>query len=431
MSDTSVTSAPPSPAPANTPAPAAQPPQTAREVPINPNPVNSPNPVGSQAPDKPPGSKSEGIRDAVQRAYDRANRTAEPPKAAAPKTPPTAADARPGHNQPPEETPKERLDLRRRPDDQPRDRGRFAPRETNGAPNVATNGAANVAQQNAAGTQPARAAAALPASAPYAASPGRFSERAKAEWSSAPESVRGEVHRMQEEFVKAYRVYKNDFDEMSKIRHFHKMATDHGTDLATALTNYTGMEQKLRADPIAGLDMIVNNLNLRTPEGERIGFRDIAYHVLSQSPDQLRQLQMGNQQHAASQQIGALHAQIQSLQQAVQQMHTDQQFNQTRSAIDVFADSHPRLDELGEAIKREIALGFPLPEAYRRAELLHPTTQAPQTRTPSAQTRQVDRSISGSRDVGPSNGTSRPRQPSGTAREAVANAIRRVNGGLQ
>ena len=101
---------------------------------------------------------------------------------------------------------------------------------------------------------------------------------------------------------------------MSKIRHFHKMATDHGTDLNTALTNYTGMEQKLRADPVAGLDMIVNNLNLRTPEGEKIGFRDIAYHVLSQSPDQLRQLQMGNQQHAANQQIGALHSQIQHLQ---------------------------------------------------------------------------------------------------------------------
>jgi hypothetical protein len=270
----------------------------------------------------------------------------------------------------------------------------------------------------------------LPAHAPYAVSPGRFSERAKAEWSAAPESVRGEVHRMQEEFVKAYKVYKNDFDEMSKIRHFHKMAQDHGTDLNTALTNYVGMEQKLRADPVAGLDMIVNNLNLRTPDGQRIGFRDIAYHVLSQSPEQLRQLQMGNQQQAASQQIGALHQEISGLKAAVQQMHTNQQFIQTRSEIDVFAENHPRLDELGDAIKREIALGFPLHEAYRRADLLYPATRAAQTRNPSAQTRPVDRSISGTRDAGPSNGTSRPRQPSASPREAVANAIRRVNGAL-
>jgi hypothetical protein len=396
-------------------------------VPINQNPTSSPNPVGPQAPEKSP---ADARREAIQRAFDRANKTAEPKAAPQKAAPVKAAEARPGHNNPPEETPK--LDLKRRPDDQPqpRDRGRFAPRGTNEAPNVATNRAANVAQQNANGTQAPRAAA-LPANAPYAAPPGRFAERAKAEWAHAPESVRGEIHRMQDEFVKAYRVYKADFEEMQKIRHFHKMATDHGTDLNTALTNYTGMEQKLRADPVAGLDMIVNNLNLRTPEGEKIGFRDIAYHVLSQSPDQLRQLQMGNQQHAASQQIGALHSQIQHLQQTVQQMHTDQQFVQTRSAIDVFADSHPRLDELGEVIKREIALGFDLPTAYRRAELLHPATQAPQTRTPSAQTRPVDRSISGSHDAGPSNGTSRrPREPSSSPREAVANAIRRVNGAL-
>jgi hypothetical protein len=73
MSDTSVTTTPPSPAPAATPAPA-------HEVPINPNPVNSPNPVGSQAPEKPT-SGSDGRREAIQRAFDRASGTT--PKAAA------------------------------------------------------------------------------------------------------------------------------------------------------------------------------------------------------------------------------------------------------------------------------------------------------------------------------------------------------------
>jgi hypothetical protein len=422
MTDTTV--APPSAAPSSTPAaPAPAPAPQAREIPINENPTHSPNPV-RQAPEKPL-AKADSIRDAVQRAYDRANKTAPEPKAA--PEPAKAAKAKIGHNQPPEDTPQERLDLKRRPDDQPRDRGRFAPREA--VQNDVQTRANGV--QNAATPQPGAPMRQLPPTAPYAAAPQRFSERAKAEWAAAPETVRADVHRMQEEFVKAYKVYKNDFDEMSKIRHFHKMATDHGTDLNTALTNYTGMEAKLRADPVAGLDMIVNNLNLRTPEGERIGFRDIAYHVLSQSPDQLRTLQMGNQQHAASQQIGALHQQIQHLQQTVQQMHTDQQFVQTRSAIDQFADSHPRLDELGEVIKREIALGFDLPTAYRRAELLHPTTQAAQTRSTSAQTRPVDRSISGALDVSPSNGTSRrPRQPSGSVREAVAGAINRANGRL-
>ncbi len=424
MSDQSVTSAPPNPAPASTNTPSVG------EVPINQNPVNSPNPVGPQTPQTPQDAASER-KAAIQRAFDRASNPSKVAPTSQRSTPP-AAQAKPGHNQPPDETKPERLDLRKRPQPeatvpsaaQPRDRGRFAPRQQDAQTRAQT--AANTAQNNAT-AQPVRK---LAPNAPYATPPSRMSEHAKTEWHATPESVRGEVGRMQEEFVKAYRVYKTDFEEMSKIRHFHKMAADQGTNLHTALTNYVGMEQKLRADPIAGLDVIVNNLNLRTPDGEKIGLRDIAYHVLSQSPDQLRQLQMGNQQQAASQQIGALHQQIQHLQQTVQQMHTNQQFVQTRSAIDVFADTHPRFDELGTVIERELKLGFPLEEAYRRAELLHPTTHAPQTRTPSAQTREPDRSIHGTSEIGPNGTSRRPRQPSPTPRAAVANAIARLNGSI-
>jgi hypothetical protein len=423
MSDQSVAPAAPNPAQVQS----NPTPQT--EVQINQNPVNSPNPVGSQAPEKPQDAAAER-RASIQRAFDRASNPPQKGVQTPPKSAP-AAEAKAGHNKPPEETKPERIDLRKRPSPdsavpsaaQPRDRGRFAPRPQDGQ-----TGQVGRAQdaQNAQPGQPVRK---LPANAPYAQPPSRMSERAKAEWHAAPESVRGEVDRMQSDFVKAYRVYKTDFEEMSKIRHFHKMAADQGTTLQTALTNYVGMEQKLRADPVAGLDVIVNNLNLRTPDGEKIGLRDIAYHVLSQSPDQLRQLQMGNQQQAASQQIGALHQEIAGLRQTVQQMHTNQQFVQTRSAIDVFADTHPRFDELGTVIERELKLGFDLETAYRRAELLHPTTRAPQTRTPSAQTREPDRSIHGTHEIGPNGTSRRPQKASPTPRAAVANAIARLNGG--
>ena len=430
MSDTSAPSVPTNNAP---PAATPQGSQNPSEVVINPNPVSTPNPLGVQAPDRPQPTAAEERRAAIQRAFERASspppKTDRPAQRAAPP-----ADAKAGHNQPPEPTKPERLDLRKRPqaDDavpsaaQPRDRGRFAPRQQADAGSNAALRQAPAAQAN---PQRGPTVQRLHPNAPYATPPARMAEHAKAEWHATPESVRGEVGRMQDEFVKAYRVYKNDFDEMSKIRHFHKMATEHGTTLQQALTNYVGMEQKLRADPVAGLDVIVNNLNLRTPDGQKLGLRDIAYHVLSQSPEQLRQLQMGNQQSAASQQIMALNARIEGLQQTVQQMHTAQQFTQTRSAIDVFADSHPRFDELGLAIERELKFGFDLETAYRRAEMLHPATHAPQTRTPSAQTREADRSIHGTHEIGPTQGTSRrPRTASPTARAAVANAIARLNG---
>ena len=113
------------------------------------------------------------------------------------------------------------------------------------------------------------------------------------------------------------------------------------------------------------------------------------------------QLQQGNQQQAASQQIGALHQEITGLKQSLQQLHTEHQLGHVRSEIDQFAVEHPRFDELGEVIKKELELGFDLATAYQRAELLHPATQAAQTRTTPAQTRELtDHDIHGRSDVG-------------------------------
>jgi hypothetical protein len=430
MTDTSAPAAPPS-APNPTP-------QVQHEVPIDTNQPGSPTPVGSQAPDKPPPTR----REAIQAAFDKATRQQDAKakgvhleaEKAAPKRNPPPAEAKAGHNQPPEPT--EKIDLKKRPDDQPRDRGRFAPRAQ--PPADGAQQSANSTQQSANGTQPranAQTVRQLPENTPYRDPPQRMADHAKAAWADTPEPVRGEIHRMHQEFGNAYNQLKPVADAFQPIAHFHHMAQQHGTTLERALTNYTSMEQKLRQDVVGGLDVIVNNLNLKSPDGQRLGLRDIAYHVLSQSPEALQQIQMGNSQTAASHQIGALHQKISGLEHALQQMHTQQQFAYTRSQVDQFADSHPRFDELGALIKNELDLGFDLETAYRRAELLAPATHAAQTRgdTPSAQTRPADRSISGSPGgVAASQAAAasrRSEKPVGR-REAIANAIKRVNGGL-
>ena len=422
MSDTTI--APPTATP-TAPAPAPAAPAVA-EVPINQNPVNIPTPVSSQLP------PAEGRRQAIQKAFDRANQPPAKPAKPAERPAPKAAEAKPGHNQPPEETPQERLDLRKRPSDQPRgERGQFAPRQA--APEARQDGQDAVAPPrgtNAPAPGQASPYPSLPSHAPFRDPPPRMAEHAKAEWHAAPESVRGEVHRMQQEFSSAYQQYRGDHETMNSIRPFQELAVKHQTTLQRALTSYVSMENKLRADPVAGLDQIVNNLGLKTPDGQPIGLRDIAFHVLSQSPEQLRQLQQGNAQSAASQQIGSLHREISGLKQAVNRMHTQQQFTYTRSAVDQFADSHPRFDELGDLIEAELKVGYDLPTAYQRADLLRPATHAAQTRDPPAQTRPVDRSIYGAPDVGPSNGSSRPRQPSGSPREAVQRALRQLSTSL-
>jgi TolA-binding protein len=169
---------------------------------------------------------------------------------------------------------------------------------------------------------------------------------------------------------------------------------------------------------------------MKTNDGQPITLRDVAYHVLSQSPEQLGQMQTRNAQQAAGHQIGALHQEIQGLKSTLQEMHHAQQFTYTRSAVDQFADQHPRFDELGDLIEAELKYGFDLPTAYQRASLLRPSTQAAQTRNPPAQTRQ-DKSIYGAPDSGSSNG-SVARKPDKTVgrRDAIQDAIRRVNGGF-
>jgi hypothetical protein len=441
MSDVNISAPPPS-----APAPAA--PAPANEAPINTNPVSSPQPIGSQAPPAPvdpdkhrgsshrPMSRAEAARESIRKAFARAEE-------------PGPAKPRMGHNNPPEEMKKEKaappkeetqgeLNLKRRPDDQPRPRGEHGHFAAASAASTATDAQqpAQVAPSPQAG-QPASPAPSnvipLPEHAPYREPPRRFDERAKADWHAAPESVRASVHRMQQEFSQAYERMHGDHQEMERIRHFHDLAQQHGTTLEKALTNYTGMEAKLRADPVGGLDVIINNLNLRTPNGERIGLRDIAWHVLNQTPDQHQATQLQNSQSAIARQMQELREQQMAIAQATQQMQYEQRFAHTRGEVDRFAEAHPRLDELGDVIQSELALGFDLPTAYKRAELLRPAgpaAHAAQTRTAPAQTRTTDRSISGAPDRS-SNGSGRGRsdKPAGR-RDIIASAIRRASGAL-
>lgn len=443
MSDVTVApnAAPP---PSNAPA--------ANEVAIDQNPTATPQPVGSQAPEKtvePRGSehRPESRREAIQRAFAKARET----------NPPKAAEAKMGHNQPPEETkreaparakqePREKLepiDLRKRPTEQPRDQGRFARAEPDNTEPQQSRQQQSGQQRLQPGAQQGQQQAAqhapLPETAPYRNAPQRMTDRAKAEWPTTPESVRADVYRMHTEFDGAYKRYKGDHETMKTLRPFERMAKEHGTTLQRALTNYTGMEQKLRTDVVGGLDIIVNNLNLRTPDGERLTLRDVAYHILNQSPEQHKLRQSENAQSAQSQQIGQLHQMVSTLASGIKEMQYERQFANTRTAIDRYAEDgkHPRFDELADLIEQEIKLGFDIDTAYQRAEMLRPATRAAQTRTngngngTQAQARPVDRSIHGAPDAGPSNGTSRGKSGKQTGRrEAIASAIKRVSGSL-
>jgi hypothetical protein len=272
----------------------------------------------------------------------------------------------------------------------------------------------------------------LPENEPYREPLARMTPHAKADWAATPVNVRSDVHRMHREFGEAFLRYQSDHKTMNTIRQYEQMAKEHGTTLQRALDNYTTMEKKLRADPFGGFDVITHNLNLRSPDGQKLTFRDLAWAYLNQTPEQHKLTQSENAQTAQSHQIGQLHSMVNTLAQGIQEMQYERKFTHTRSAIDRYADTHPRIDELGDLITQEIKLGFDLDTAYRRAELLRPATAA-QTRTSTtAQTRTADpdRSIHGAPATAPNGAQRRSNGKPVGRREAIANAIKRVNGSL-
>ena len=430
------------------------PPAAPNEVVVDTRQTTTPTPIGSQAPDKPAGDvdgsshRPPSRREAIKAAFDRATKQQDegaqrqPQRREQARERPAAAEAKPGHNRPPEPTREPQGERRATQAVQPGQRGQVGDGQPERQPQHREGGRfarspeqqAQDQQRSQAGQQQLGQRRELPHDAPYREPLRRMSEHAKAEWANTPEHVRGAVHKLAQEFAQGYQRHKADIDAFAPVKRFHEMATQQGTTLEKALHNYVSMEQKLREDVVGGLDVIVRNLNLQDPEtGRRLDVRDVAYHILNMSPDQHRLVQQQNVQTAANNQIGQLHQEIAGLKSTLQQMHTAQQFTQTRGAVDQFADTHPRFEELGDLIEAEIKLGFTLDEAYQRADLLRPSTHAAQTRTTSAQTRQVDRSISGAPESGAPNGaTARTTRkgPPPSRRDAIQNAIRRVNGGF-
>lgn len=391
------------------------------EVPVNEAPVSAPTPLGPQAPEKTPEmlqqERAVSRRESIEKAFKRAES----------EKPIGERKRGMGDNNPPEPMAKEAQPKPKdaQPVERPRgERGQFAPRQPDPAQ-----------QQQPQPGEPAKQYPRLHEQAPYREPPARFAgdARAAADWHGVPESVRGAVHRSMKEMEQGIQHYRPAAEEFSKISHFHDLAKQYGTDLPTALTNYVSMEQKLRSDLVGGLDIIVQNLGLHA-NGQPITLKDVAYHIINMTPEQHKMTQQSNQSAAIQMQMGQLHQQQQALAQAQQQMQYERHLGKTLSDVDRFADTHPRFDELADAIKQELQFGYSLEDAYARADRLYPATgraggtQAAQTRTHTAQTRSADKSISGAPDAGLSDRPNGKAPP--TRREAIAKAFRRAGTSL-
>jgi hypothetical protein len=302
---------------------------------INENAPGFNSPLGSQIPPdaqaKTEPAKPASLDDSIERAIAKSNaKQAEAAKAPEPK-----ADAKADAKAEPKEAPVRAQD------------GKFAPKQPDAAPAVAKDAAKPVE-------------AAKP-SFTASEAPSRFSEDAKKEWATAPESVRRETERAIKELTDGFQKYKQSSERDQTLNEFHEMAKASGKELSGVVREYVNMENKLRQDPIGGLDMLC----------QRLGFslRDVAAHVMGQKPEE-----QASQQDAVirelRQELATIKQQVGGVTQTIEQ----QREQATLTEINKFASEHPRFEELAEDIAFFMKSGRAkdLPEAYQLAERLNP-----------------------------------------------------------
>lgn len=268
--------------------------------------------------------------------------------------------------------------------------------------------------------------------------PARFDDAAKAEWESAPESVRGATNRVIRELEQGIQKHKVDAEEYGKLKTYADRAKESGTSLDKALERYVGMEDALRKNPLQGLNEVIRNLGLKKQDGSAVTLHDIAHHIVNQKPEE-RSSQQESTISQLQSEISELKQQLTGFSQSFQQ----QQQASVVSQIETFKNDHPRFDELEEDITFFLTSGkveknLPpqerLQKAYELAERLNPGTSAPspapaQTRAETSQDDAEVQTLKGSKSVSgaPSAGTTPSRgEPSSSIKDALKRAAARA-----
>ena len=86
--------------------------------------------------------------------------------------------------------------------------------------------------------------------------PKEWSQQAKADWETTPESVREQVSRMQGEFENGFAKYKESAEKWSSVEPYERLAAEFKADLPTVLEDYRKMSEMMRKNPIEGMNYL-------------------------------------------------------------------------------------------------------------------------------------------------------------------------------
>jgi hypothetical protein len=258
--------------------------------------------------------------------------------------------------------------------------------------------------------------------------PSRFSQDAKDAWAKLDPATKGETKRALRELESGLTSYKG---KLEPLQEFFDMAEKHGTTVDVAMKNYVGMENLLRANPAEGFRQLAQRLQIPPQQIAQLLMQGQPQQPTPPAPQQGRpqQGQPTSEMQAVLQELAAVKQTLATFQndaRQAQQAQAQQAYQQQVETIAAetadFAAQHPRLEELTDEVVRQINAGYDLPEAYSRAEMLHPAPapQAQPTPAPTAQTQKSGLSVTGAPVSG---STPDARKTPNSAKEAVKRAF--------
>lgn len=340
---------------------AAEPVGTPIETNVTPNPVETGNPAKQEPAvergQPPSGEERKSIDDIIKGAHEKAAaKVAEKEKAAPEAKEPVKAK---------EDAPKAEKDAKPEPKAEAKEPVKTAERGEDGK--FVSKDAQKQPQE------PAQTQEQPSQRAPHHEAPARFSADAKAEWEGASESVKAETHRALRELEQGHQKYKADAEQYERLREFDELARTNGRDLKDSLSNITRIENTMKQNPIAGLDMVLRELGMKKADGSPVTLLDVAAHVMNQKPEE-RAMQQNTTIAGLQAKIAQLEQQFTGVSQSIQQ----QQQNASVQQVQAFAKDHPRFDELSNDIEFFLKSGRTqdLSEAYTLAERLNPAPAA-------------------------------------------------------
>lgn len=242
--------------------------------------------------------------------------------------------------------------------------------------------------------------------------PNRFSDSAKQEWGNTPQAVKDEITRAITEMENGIEEYRQAFEP---YRQFDSQLKQTGQTFEEVVGFYTGMEDLLQRDPVAGLQQICANLGTT--------LNDVAGKVLNQTPEQsASQYEQGlasmrEEMAALKNNFNGLYGHIQGRQQ-----------DEINTKIQEFKADKPRFNELSSdiALFLESGKANDLETAYSMAERLNPAPESAVQKqvqepvsSPNAQTGKGKLSLNGAPSLA---SNVNDKKPSSTVEQAALNA---------